>query len=155
MTLNLTAHYATCVPRQLRFCTTIAPQLYVGSSAIRAAITSSFFRMIMRAHSLALLLSVSVTGIGSAVAQATQGELYIVQAQTSQVAALRVQQEGGEAQRELDVINAVAAYLTPAQVALLRADSSVRVFEDRAVGLRGSTYSWSSTFNYSFSWLWP
>ena len=107
----------------------------------------------MRAHSLALLLGVSVTGIGPAVAQATQGELYIVQAQTSEVAARRVQKEGGEAQRELDVINAVAAYLTPAQVASLRADSSVRVFEDRAVGLRGSlSYSWN-TFNYFSSWL--
>src|SRR5687768_7498319 len=155
MTLNLTAHYATCVPRQLRFCTTIAPQLYIGSSAIRAAITSSFFGMIMRPHSLALLLGVSVTGIGPAIAQATDGELYIVQAQTSEVAARRVQKEGGEAQRELDVINAVAAYLTPAQVASLRSDSSVRVFEDRAVGLRGSTYSWNSTFNYSSWWQWP
>src|SRR5688572_30499593 len=108
---------------------------------------------IMRAHSLALLLTATVTGIGSAVAQPTGGELYIVQAKSSEAAARRIHAEGAEAQRELDVINAVTAYLTPAQLAALRADSSVRVFDDRAVGLRGSwSYTFNSTSNYYSSW---
>src|SRR5687768_13830958 len=108
---------------------------------------------IMRAHSLALLLTASVTGIGSAVAQPTGGELYIVQAKSSGAAATRLHKEGAEAHRELDVINAVTAYLTPAQLASLRSDSSVRVFDDRAVGLRGSwSYPFNSTSNYFSSW---
>ena len=45
---------------------------------------------------------------------------------------------GAELGRDLDIIHAVSAQLTESQLALLRADSSVRVYEDRALSTQGT-----------------
>lgn len=93
----------------------------------------------MRTPSIALLLSalVATTAVAapdSSVANAeATSSLYIVQAKSVDAASRRVRSAGIEAERELAVINAVTAYLTPAQLASLRGDASVRVYEDRSL----------------------
>ena len=62
---------------------------------------------------------------------------YVVQAATLAEARQDVQQVGGTIERNLDVVHAVAAYLSTAQVASLRARADVRVFEDRAMRTEG------------------
>ena len=58
---------------------------------------------------------------------------YIVQAATVSVARERVARAGGEVRQELAVINGVSAMLSTAQVTRLRADTSLRLFADRAL----------------------
>ncbi len=105
----------------------------------------------MRIRSTALLLTaLLVAGTAQTNAQSNdQGNdlgndptqsprsLFIVQSKSANAAAQRLRSAGVATERELDVINAVAAYLTPEQKASLDADSSVRVFEDRQLAPRG------------------
>src|SRR5688500_17232152 len=93
----------------------------------------------MRMRSTALILTALVAA-GAAMAEAPARSLYIVQSKSAEAASERLRSEGVAAERELDVINAVAAYLTPDQVAALRADSTVRVFDDREVSPRGGLF---------------
>ena len=96
----------------------------------------------MRTPSISLLLSalVATTAVAapdSSVANAeATSSLYIVQAKSVDAASRRVRSAGIEAERELAVINAVTAYLTPAQLVSLRNDASVRVYEDRSLETR-------------------
>ncbi len=92
----------------------------------------------MRMRSTALLTA--LVAAGAAMADAPARWLYIVQSKSSDAAATRLRSAGVQAERELSVINAVSAYLTPEQVATLRADSSVRVFDDREVSPRGGLF---------------
>ncbi|WP_116813623.1 S8 family serine peptidase [Steroidobacter cummioxidans] len=93
----------------------------------------------MRMRSTALILTALVAA-GTALADAPTRSLYIVQSKSADAASQRLRSAGVEAERELDVINAVAAYLTPEQLAALRADSNVRVFDDREVSPRGGLF---------------
>ena len=75
---------------------------------------------------------------GVAAAQ-TGGEAeatYIVQGASVDAARSHVRRVGAQPARELDIIHAVEVRLTPDQVARLRNNSSVRVFDDRAVRTR-------------------
>ena len=74
---------------------------------------------------------------GFAAAQTETAATYIVQGNTLDSARSHVRRVGAEPERELDIIHAVAASLTPAQVARLRAEKSVRVYDDREVKTRG------------------
>ena len=62
---------------------------------------------------------------GETAAEAT----YIVQGASLDAARTEVRRVGAEPERELDIIHAVAVRLTPAQVARLRANADVRVFD--------------------------
>src|SRR6185503_1676483 len=63
---------------------------------------------------------------------------YIVQAKSAEAARQSVARVGVEAGQTLDIIHAVSAYLNESQVARLRKERGVRLFEDRAVSTRGS-----------------
>src|SRR6187431_726990 len=93
----------------------------------------------MRMRSTALLLTALVAA-GTAMADAPARSLYIVQSKSADAATQRLRSSGIQAERELGVINAVSAYLTPDQLASLRADSTVRVFDDREVSPRGGLF---------------
>ena len=67
--------------------------------------------------------------------------LYIVQARSIEAARKSVSSVGAEAAQPLEIIHSVSAYLSPLQVAQLRATPGVRLFEDRAVATRGSLMS--------------
>jgi hypothetical protein len=64
--------------------------------------------------------------------------LYIVQGTSTELARHRVQLVGAHSERELDIIRAVATHLSHRQVEHLRAYHDVRLYADRAVGVRGS-----------------
>lgn len=97
----------------------------------------------MRIRSTALLLTaLFVAGTAQANDQAnapaeSPRSLFIVQSKSADAAAQRLRAAGVATERELDVINAVAAYLTPEQKAAFDADANVRVFEDRELAPRG------------------
>src|SRR5689334_7122191 len=93
----------------------------------------------MRFRSTALILT-ALMAAGTAMADASARSLYIVQSKSTEAAAERLRSAGAEADRELGVINRVAAYLTPEQLSALRADSSVLVFNDREVSPRGGLF---------------
>ncbi len=76
--------------------------------------------------------------VGIATAQAETQATYIVQGATLEAALTQVRRVGAEPDRELSIIHAVAVRLTEAQLARLRANSSVRVFDDRAITTRGT-----------------
>jgi hypothetical protein len=67
--------------------------------------------------------------------------LYIVQAATMSSARSSVDRVDAKVERELAIIHAVSAYLTPGQVGQLRKSSGVHLFEDRLVTTRGSLLS--------------
>ena len=73
-----------------------------------------------------------------ATAQTEAEATYIVQGASLDSARTQVRRVGAEPERDLDIIHAVAVRLTPAQLARLRANSDVRVFDDRAVRTRGT-----------------
>src|SRR5688572_7278766 len=85
-----------------------------------------------------LFAALAMTAIASAQSEG-EGETtrYIVQGTSLGEAGAYVRGVGAEPERELDIIDAVAARLTPAQLARLRADPNVRVFDDREVRTRG------------------
>ena len=74
----------------------------------------------------------------AASAQTQEATTYIVQSASLDSARTHVRDVGAEPERDLDIIRAVAARLTPAQVASLRASPGVRVFDDREVHTRGT-----------------
>jgi len=78
----------------------------------------------------------AATAVSVATAQADTAT-YIVQGATLDAARTLVRGVGAEPSQDLDIIHAVAAELTAGQLARLRADSSVRVYEDRVVRTRG------------------
>lgn len=90
----------------------------------------------MRIRSTVLLLT-ALFAAGTSFAEAPVRSTYIVQGKSAEAASQRLRSAGVETERELGVINAVAAQLTPMQLAALEADSSVRVFEDRQISPRG------------------
>ena len=83
-------------------------------------------------------LLVAMAGMIAAAAQAEPAASYIVQGTTLDAARAQVHSVGATPERDLDLIHAVAAHLTDSQLARLRADSTVRVYEDRAVTTRGT-----------------
>src|SRR5690349_5237864 len=102
--------------------------------------------MAMRAHSIPSMLAVLLT-TGAAASAAAPGTpvvpatavaqeranapLFIVQGSNVEVASHGVLTVGAEPKRTLEVIRAVAANLTPSQVARLRATPGLRVYADR------------------------
>ena len=109
----------------------------------------------MRAHSIpSVLAALLATGaayaaapeapvtVATAVAQdIANAPLFIVQGSSVQAAMDGVRSVGVEPQRQLDLIRAVAANLTPAQAARLRAVQGLRVYQDRALKPSGSLLS--------------
>src|SRR5262245_32952312 len=112
----------------------------------------------MRAQTVpSLLLALVTSGVAAAAAPgtptpaqpaaalpaavATAGALYIVQAGSTEAALKSVRAAGAEVQQRLEVIRAVSAHLTPAQVERVRATSGVRLFEDRKLKTSGSLLS--------------
>jgi serine protease AprX len=83
---------------------------------------------------LSALLATAVAGLATAQADTST---YIVQGASLDAARTLVRGVGAEPSRDLDIIHAVAAELTAGQLTRLRADSSVRVYEDREVRARG------------------
>jgi subtilisin family serine protease len=79
--------------------------------------------------------SINVAGVAAA------PSLYIVQAATMISARRSVDRVDARVERELAIIHAVSAYLTPGQVDQLRKSSGVHLFEDRLVTTRGSLLS--------------
>jgi hypothetical protein len=73
----------------------------------------------------------------SATAQTEAQATYIVQGATLEAALTHVRRVGAEPDRELSIIHAVAVRLTEAQLARLRANSNVRVFDESAITTRG------------------
>src|SRR5688500_10167044 len=83
-----------------------------------------------------LLTALAWTGL--ALAQAEAPVTYIVQSDTLDAARTHVRRVGAEPARDFEIIHAVEVQLTSAQAAKLRANTSVRVFDDRAVKTRGT-----------------
>jgi len=71
-------------------------------------------------------------------AERPSGARYIVQAASSRSARQDVGRVGAKARQNLDIINAVSAYLNPRQAARLRAAPGVHVFEDRSLTTEGT-----------------
>src|SRR5690349_23058332 len=94
-------------------------------------------KKLLPAPSLLTGLMIAMAGLMTAAAQA-EPVSYIVQGATLDAARTHVSNVGAEPGRDLDIINAVAAQLTESQLARLRADSTVRVYEDRALSTRGT-----------------
>ena len=84
-----------------------------------------------------LLTGLLVAMFGITSAARAEPVSYIVQGATLDAARTQVSRVGAEPDRDLDIIHAVAAHLTESQLARLRADSSVRVYEDREIRTRG------------------
>src|SRR6267154_3764785 len=84
-----------------------------------------------------LLTGLLVAMFGITSAARAEPASYIVQGATLDAARTQVGRVGAEPNRDLDIIHAVAAHLTESQLARLRADSSVRVYEDREIRTRG------------------
>ena len=95
---------------------------------------------LLRRSRVLLGLFAALACASSAIAQEeTAGEAtFIVQGASLEAARTEVRRVGAEPERELDIIHAVAVRLTPAQLARLRANSDIRVFDDRAVRTRGT-----------------
>jgi serine protease AprX len=63
--------------------------------------------------------------------------LYIVQAESLHTADKSVVRVNAKVEQEFEIIHSVSAYLTPKQVARLRATNGIRVYADRPVSERG------------------
>lgn len=83
---------------------------------------------------LSALLAATAASLATAQADTST---YIVQGATVDTARTLVRGVGAEPSHDLDIIRAVAASLTPGQLARLRAHSSLRVYQDREVRTRG------------------
>ncbi len=83
-----------------------------------------------------LLVALAWTAI--ATAQTEAAATYIVQGASLDSARTHVRRVGAEPDRDLDIIRAVAVRLTATQVARLRQNSDVRVFDDREIRTRGT-----------------
>jgi len=75
------------------------------------------------------------------VSSAAAPALFIVQAATMSSARRSVDGVNAKVERELAIIHAVSAYLSPGQADQLRRSSGVHLFEDRLVTTRGSLLS--------------
>ncbi len=99
--------------------------------------------IVLRSLGLAALALLLVTAAGAPAAPApeTAPESFIVQGRDLAQAARSVREVGGETTDELGIIDAVAARLTPEQVAALREDPTLRVLENRATEVTGKKTS--------------
>jgi len=79
-----------------------------------------------------------LAALAAATAQAEEETTYIVQSASLDSARTHVRSVGAEPERDLDIIQAVAVRLTPAQLVRLREDTEVRVYDDREVRTRGT-----------------
>src|SRR5688500_6743407 len=75
---------------------------------------------------------------GIALAQAEAPATYIVQSETLDAARAHVRRVGAAPARDFEIIHAVEVQLTADQAARLRANTRVRVFDDRAISTRGT-----------------
>jgi serine protease AprX len=85
----------------------------------------------------ALVLSTQLLAAG------TRKSEYIVQAHGAASAAQAVSRAGGHVNRELPIINGVAATLSSAQVALLRKDATLELFADGQLKTQGGPDAWN------------
>jgi hypothetical protein len=87
----------------------------------------------------ALVAALAFGGLAAAQTDPAAESTYIVQSDSLELARSHVRRVGAEPARDFDIIHAVEARLTEAQVAKLRANSNVRVFDDRSVRTRGTS----------------
>ena len=84
------------------------------------------------------VLCAALAWTGIALAEAETSATYIVQSETLDAARDHVRRVGAEPARDFDIIHAVEVQLTADQAARLRANTRVRVFDDRAITTRGT-----------------
>jgi hypothetical protein len=93
---------------------------------------------VLRTSRLVTGLIAALAWAGTALAQGETSATYVVQSDTLDAARGHVRRVGAEPQRDFEIIHAVAVQLTPAQVERLRANTDVKVFDDRAIKTRGT-----------------
>src|SRR5258708_7888780 len=102
-----------------------------------SAAVAGLFTIVIAAAAAPAARTVRVWPSGATVTAARAEPLYIVQAASVSAARESLARVDGRVFQELQIINAVAARLSPEQVSRLRKTSAVRVFDDRAVATRG------------------